>query len=73
VPVGIGGTERAMPVGSKVLHRVPVVMIIGEPIHPPAPTGSGRVPRRAVRELTAELHQALQKLFDEARAQAGED
>jgi 1-acyl-sn-glycerol-3-phosphate acyltransferase len=73
VPVGVGGTEAAMPKGSKVLRPVKVVVVVGEPIVPPAPVGGegGRVPRRAVHELTEQLHARLQELFDTAQARAG--
>jgi hypothetical protein len=53
-----------MPKGSKFLRPKKVTVVVGAPIHPPAP--EGRVPRRAVRELTDELAVALQRVFDEA-------
>jgi 1-acyl-sn-glycerol-3-phosphate acyltransferase len=71
IPVGFGGTEAAMPKGSKFVRPVKMVMVIGEPLVPPPPKESGRVSRRAVRELTAELGDAIQGLFDEAQARAG--
>ncbi|HUZ43043.1 MAG TPA: lysophospholipid acyltransferase family protein [Acidimicrobiales bacterium] len=67
VPVGIGGSERAMPKGSKLIYPVKVHLIIGKPIHPP--TGD-RVPRRAVHDMTAALHQELQILFEAAESRA---
>ena len=67
VPVGIGGSERAMPKGAKLLRPVKVVLIVGEPMAPPATTEGGRVSRRAVRELTEQLRTIVQKLFDEAQ------
>jgi 1-acyl-sn-glycerol-3-phosphate acyltransferase len=70
VPVGIGGSERAMPKGAKFIHPAPVRIVIGEPLHPPVTDGSSRAPRRAVRELTAELAKRLQDLFDDASAKA---
>lgn len=66
VPVGIGGSERAMPKGSKVIRPVKVSLVVGKPIHPEAREEGGRVPRRAVSELTASLKVELQRLFDEA-------
>jgi 1-acyl-sn-glycerol-3-phosphate acyltransferase len=70
VPVGIGGSERAMPKGAKFIHPVKVRMVIGKPLHPPATEGGARAPRRAVRELTVELQKRLQDLFDEAQSKA---
>jgi len=71
VPVGIGGTEQAMPKGSKMLRPVKVHVLVGEPIVPPAPDDGGRVPRRVVHELTEQLHARLQELFDRAQARVG--
>lgn len=70
VPVGIGGSERAMPKGAKFIFPVKVAVVIGEPIPAPvAPEGS-RMPRRAIHELTESLTAALQPLFDDARTRA---
>jgi 1-acyl-sn-glycerol-3-phosphate acyltransferase len=71
VPVGIGGSERAMPKGSKMLRPVKVHVVIGEPIHPDAVGPSGRASRKAVHQLSQRLHDELQRLFDEAQAKAG--
>ena len=71
VPVGIGGSERMMPKGAKFVHPTRLVLIVGDPIAPPAPTEKGKVPRSAVRELTATLQAELQRLFDEATEIAG--
>ena len=68
VPVGIGGSEGAMPKGSKGIRPVKISIVVGEPIAPPAPTESGRVGRKGVRVLTEQLQQRLQELFDEAQA-----
>ncbi|MCU0310355.1 MAG: 1-acyl-sn-glycerol-3-phosphate acyltransferase [Acidimicrobiales bacterium] len=70
VPVGLGGTERAMPKGARIPRPVKVVMVVGAPIPAPATEG-GRVPRRVVRELSTQLGDAIQPLFDEAQALAG--
>jgi len=67
VPVGIGGSEKAMPKGAKFIHPSKIVVVIGEPLQPPAPSDAGRTSRRAVKELTDQLHAEIQKLFDEAR------
>jgi 1-acyl-sn-glycerol-3-phosphate acyltransferase len=71
VPVGIGGSERSMPVGSSWVRPSKVVLVIGRPIWPPPASGSGRVPKRAIDELTDRLHSELQVLFDEAQRLAG--
>ena len=71
VPVGLAGTERAMPSGSKFVHPAKVVLVVGEPIRPPVPEGGARVPRRVVREVTEELRESVQRLFDEAARRAG--
>lgn len=72
VPVGLGGTVRALPVGSVVPRPRRVVVVVGDPIPPPAKV-QGRVPRRAVRELTDRLFQELSDLYVEARVLAGEE
>ncbi len=69
---GIGGTEAAMPKGAKFIRPVKMVFVIGAPLAPPVPAeGKRSASRRAVRELSAELGQAIQALFDEAQALAG--
>lgn len=67
IPVGIGGSERAMPKGSKMVHPAKTTLIIGPPLDPPAGPDGGRVPRRAIHETTERLHIELQRLFDEAQ------
>lgn len=71
LPVGIGGSEWAMPKGAKFLHPVKVAIVIGAPLSAPARTGGARVPRRLVSELSVELHTELQRLFDDAMTRAG--
>ena len=71
VPVGIGGSERAMPKGARMIRPVKLTMVIGAPIPVTAPAPGERVPRRAVRELTERLRHDLQLLFDEAQVRAG--
>lgn len=66
VPVGIGGSERALPIGAKMLRPARIRVVIGEPIYPDVEL-TGRVPRRVVTETTAELHKALQELYDTVR------
>jgi len=70
VPVGMGGTERAWPKGRKFIRPSKVVIVVGEPMYPPAPDGA-RVKRSAVRAFNDELHARIQELFDEAQIRAG--
>ena len=70
IPVGIGGSEQAMPKGAKFIHPVKVHLVIGPPIHPEV-SETGKTPRRAVRELNDKLYAELQRLFDEAQAKVG--
>ena len=72
VPVGIGGSAVAMPRGAKFVHPARIQVIVGEPLLPEPVGESGRVPRRAIRELTERLQKELQRLFDEAQRQSGE-
>ena len=71
IPVGIGGSERAMPKGSKMIRPVKITVVIGPAIVPEPREEGARVPRRAVGELTARLKDDVQRLFDEAQALAG--
>lgn len=71
VPVGIGGAERAMPIGHRWARPRKIVLVIGPPIHVPAAEETGRVRRSAVREVHDELHRALQELFNQAQTEAG--
>jgi 1-acyl-sn-glycerol-3-phosphate acyltransferase len=70
IPVGIGGSERVMGKGAKFIYPRKLVVIIGKPIPVPASV-DGRMPRSAVKEVTTQLHEQLQQLFDEAQKQAG--
>ncbi len=72
VPVGLGGTPRALRVGSKIPRPAKVMAIIGEPIAPPIKVG-GKVSRRAVQQLTEKLYCELADLFVEARVAANEE
>jgi 1-acyl-sn-glycerol-3-phosphate acyltransferase len=71
VPVGLAGTEAAMPKGSKLIRPVKMVFVIGPPIVPPSIDEGSRVPRRVVRETTDRLRHAIQDVFDDARQRAG--
>ena len=72
VPVGIGGSERALPKGKRLPRPVKIHVIVGEPIVPPPIAEGARHPsRRAVKELTVQLQAVLQDLFDQAQRKAG--
>jgi 1-acyl-sn-glycerol-3-phosphate acyltransferase len=70
IPVGIGGSEHALPKGKKLPRPVKVTLVVGAPIMPPAPDGK-RTSRRAVHELTLQLGDEIQRLFDEAQEKVG--
>jgi len=72
VPVGIGGSERSMPIGAKWVRPVRVAIVVGKAIWPPPRQGGDRVPRRLSDELTARLREELQAVFDQARAISGD-
>jgi 1-acyl-sn-glycerol-3-phosphate acyltransferase len=71
VPVGIGGSEAAMPKGSKFPKPRRVVVVIGPPLSAPERAASGVVRRSSVRRQTELLAAAVQAQFDEAQALAG--
>jgi len=68
VPIGIGGSEHVMPKGSWIIRPRKLHVIVGPPI---SPVREGMSARTAVRELTAELHSELQRLFDASQARVG--
>ena len=69
VPVGIGGSERAMPKGAKFIRPAKLHVVVGAPIYVPVVDGeSGKAQRNAVRELTPVVHAALQQVLDRALA-----
>ncbi len=72
VPVGIGGSERALPRGAKFIKPVKIHVVVGPAIQPPPPKANGHPSRRHVRELTDTLQDELQRLFDRARIVAGD-
>lgn len=70
LPLGIGGSEFAMPKGAKMLRPVKIHFELGPPIYPTYSDGE-RATRDDLRETTARLSTELQALFDVARAKAG--
>jgi 1-acyl-sn-glycerol-3-phosphate acyltransferase len=72
IPVGIGGSERALPKGTWVPRPVKVHVLVGEPlVPPPIAEGSRHPSRRALKEFTVHLQNVLQDLFDRAQRTAG--
>ena len=71
IPVGIGGSEVAMPKGAKFVRRSKVVLVVGAPLECPPKNDRGRVSRGDVRAQTVTLHATLQELFDDAQRKAG--
>ena len=70
IPVGIGGSERVMPKGSKMIYPRKCVVVIGKPIQT-IMNGTERLPRSALKDLSSNLSDELQRLFDEAQRLAG--
>ncbi len=70
VPMGIAGTDHAMPPGARWVRPLKVVMVVGEPI--PPPEVEGRVPRRVVADLTEQVRQGIQVAYSEALRLRGE-
>lgn len=66
VPMGIAGSERAMPKGAKFIRPVKIVVDIGEPLIPDIPA-SGRVRQADVVALTEEIREAVQTQYDRAQ------
>ena len=81
VPVGIGGSEMALPKGTRFPRPVKIHLVVGEPLSVKAAsdrssgTGSGRrgdrLSRRELHETTERLRAELQTLFDRAQDRVG--
>lgn len=70
IPVGIGGSETAMPKGAKFIKPQKVRLVVGPPLLATEAAGP-KARRAALRARTAELHTVLQDLFDQAQNEAG--
>jgi 1-acyl-sn-glycerol-3-phosphate acyltransferase len=64
VPVGIGGSDRAMPKGAKLPRPAKITIVVGAPIDPP--WSEGRVSRTALTAKSEELRVALEKVYLES-------
>lgn len=69
VPIGIAGTEAAMPSGARFPRRTRVSIVVGVPLDPPT-SETGKVPLSARRAFTETLATALQAVFDEAQIES---
>lgn len=67
VPVGIGGSDRAMPRGAKIVYPRRVHVIVGEPFTVET-NGRGRATREQLGLATERLHDEIQRLYDAAQA-----
>jgi 1-acyl-sn-glycerol-3-phosphate acyltransferase len=73
LPVGLGGSERAMGKGAKLPRPTRMSVVVGPPLAPPTPReGSDRPSRKAVRAFTEELSEAIQEQFATAQELAGD-
>jgi 1-acyl-sn-glycerol-3-phosphate acyltransferase len=64
VPVGIGGSDRAMPKGAKLPRPTKIRIVVGAPIDPPS--SEGRVARSALTAKSEELRVALETVYHES-------
>ncbi len=71
VPIGIGGSDLAMPKGKLLPKPLTIQIVIGPAIAAPERTGGGRVSRSAVHAATEDLVVALQSVYDQAREKTG--
>ncbi|MYG94466.1 MAG: 1-acyl-sn-glycerol-3-phosphate acyltransferase [Acidimicrobiia bacterium] len=69
IPVGIAGTEQAMPAKAKLLRPGPVSIVVGEPLVPPEPV-SERLSSELRADFTAVLRCAMQDVMERAYVQA---
>jgi 1-acyl-sn-glycerol-3-phosphate acyltransferase len=67
IPIGIAGSEKAMPKGSKFIHPTKIVITIGKPVEIMKMDPGKRIPRSQVTELTQRLYDRLQTEYDNAR------
>ncbi|MEP7047673.1 MAG: lysophospholipid acyltransferase family protein [Ilumatobacteraceae bacterium] len=71
VPVGIGGSERAMPKGAKFIRPSKLHVVVGKPICISTDAKTPKEQRDAARQLTVELQHEMQRVFDLAQARSG--
>jgi 1-acyl-sn-glycerol-3-phosphate acyltransferase len=64
VPVGIGGSDRAMPKGAKLPRPSKIRIVVGAPLNPPS--SESRVSRSALSAKSEELRTALENVYHES-------
>lgn len=64
VPVGIGGSDKAMPKGAKLPRFARIRIVVGAPLSPPSSVG--RVARSALAAKSEELRAALEAVYHES-------
>ena len=64
VPVGIGGSDRAMPKGAKLPRPSKIRIVVGLPIDPPK--SEGRVTRSELSNKSEELRAALEDVYHQS-------
>ena len=67
-PLGIAGSAKAMPKGSKVPRPAKVHLYLGDVMTAPEKSDKGRVSRSAVHQLSQKLRDQLQDAFNKANA-----
>jgi 1-acyl-sn-glycerol-3-phosphate acyltransferase len=65
VPVGIAGSEAAMPKGAKFPRFARIHIVVGAPIDPPS--GEGRISRTEITVKSEELRKELEEVYAESR------
>ncbi len=64
IPVGIGGSDRAMPLGAKFPRPAKIRIVVGTAIDPPM--SEGRVARSVISAKSEELRAALEAVYAES-------
>ena len=68
LPVGLWGTEKAMPKGAKIFRPAKVHVYLGELIAPPERSGKGRVPRSAIHHQSEVIRAGMQAAYEGAQS-----
>lgn len=66
IPIGVAGTEAALPQGAKRIHRSTAAIVPGDPLDPPQGEDGRRANREQLQMFTQQLRVELQKVQDRA-------